>query len=142
MKIESMMVEKTIQAAKALYGQEINSDMVQLQKTKKEFQGHYTLVVFPFLKMSRKGPEQTAGEIGAWFLENVSAVSSYNVIKGFLNIVISISSWLDMLNDINSDSEFGVRHATSDSPLFMVEYSSPNTNKPLHLGHVRNNLLG
>src|SRR5574344_1337640 len=142
MKIESMMVKMTIQAVKALYGQEINPTMVQLQKTKKEFQGHYTLVVFPFLKMSRKSPEQTAGEIGAWFLENVSAVSSYNVIKGFLNIVISISSWLDMLNDINSDSEFGVRHATSDSPLFMVEYSSPNTNKPFHLVHVRNNLLG
>lgn len=142
MKIESMMVEMTIQAVKALYGQEINPSMVQLQKTKKEFQGHYTLVVFPFLKMSRKGPEQTAGEIGAWFIGNVSAVSSYNVIKGFLNIVISISSWLDMLNEINSDAEFGILQAKHDSPLFMVEYSSPNTNKPLHLGHVRNNLLG
>jgi arginyl-tRNA synthetase len=142
MKIESMMVKMTIQAVKALYGQEINPTMVQLQKTKKEFQGHYTLVVFPFLKMSRKSPEQTAGEIGTWFVENVPAVSSYNVIKGFLNIVISISSWLDMLNDINSCAEFGIHNATSDSPLVMVEYSSPNTNKPLHLGHVRNNLLG
>src|SRR5574344_1847881 len=136
MKIESMMVEKTIQAVKALYGQEINSDMVQLQKTKKEFQGHYTLVVFPFLKMSRKSPEQTAGEIGAWFLENVSAVSSYNVIKGFLNIVISISSWLDMLNDINSDSGPRIRNASPDTPLFRVAYVSSCTTATLNMGQA------
>ena len=142
MKIESLVAEKTVQAIKALYGQEIEASSVQVQKTKKEFEGHLTIVVFPYLKMSRKGPEQTAGEIGVWLMENVEEISSYNVIKGFLNLVISTSAWVDMLNDINDDPQFGLRKATPDSPLVMIEYSSPNTNKPLHLGHVRNNLLG
>ena len=142
MKIESLVAEKTVQAIKALYGQEIEASSVQVQKTKKEFEGHLTIVVFPYLKMSRKGPEQTAGEIGVWLMENVEEISSYNVIKGFLNLVISTSAWVDMLNGINDDPQFGLRKATPDSQLVMIEYSSPNTNKPLHRGHVRNNLLG
>ncbi|MBO7437289.1 MAG: arginine--tRNA ligase [Bacteroidaceae bacterium] len=142
MKIESLVAEKTVQAIKALYGQEIEASSVQVQKTKKEFEGHLTIVVFPYLKMSHKGPEQTAGEIGVWLMENVDEISSYNVIKGFLNLVISTSAWVEMLNGINEDPQFGLRKATADSPLVMIEYSSPNTNKPLHLGHVRNNLLG
>jgi len=142
MKIENLVAEKTVKAIKALYGQEIEAASVQVQKTKKEFEGHLTIVVFPYLKMSRKGPEQTAGEIGTWLRENVEEVSSYNVIKGFLNLVISTSAWMNMLNDINADANFGLRKATENSPLVMIEYSSPNTNKPLHLGHVRNNLLG
>ena len=142
MKIESLVAEKTVQAIKALYGQEIEASSVQVQKTKKEFEGHLTIVVFPYLKMSRKGPEQTAGEIGVWLMENVEEISSYNVIKGFLNLVISTSAWVEMLNGINEDPQFGLTKAKEDSPLVMIEYSSPNTNKPLHLGHVRNNLLG
>ena len=142
MKIETLVAQKTVQAIKALYGQEIEAASVQVQKTKKEFEGHLTIVVFPYLKMSRKGPEQTAGEIGVWLMENVEEISSYNVIKGFLNLIISTSAWMDMLNEINSDETFGLKKATDDSPLVMIEYSSPNTNKPLHLGHVRNNLLG
>ena len=142
MKIETLVAEKTVCAIKALYGQEIEAASVQVQKTKKEFEGHLTIVVFPYLKMSHKGPEQTAGEIGVWLMENVEEISSYNVIKGFLNLVISTSAWVDMLNGINDDPQFGLRKATPDSQLVMIEYSSPNTNKPLHLGHVRNNLLG
>ena len=142
MKIETLVAQKTVQAIKALYGQEIEAGSVQVQKTKKEFEGHLTIVVFPYLKMSRKGPEQTAGEIGVWLRENVEEISSYNVIKGFLNLVISTTAWVDMLNGINAEPEFGLRKATESSPLVMIEYSSPNTNKPLHLGHVRNNLLG
>lgn len=142
MKPETIIAEKTAQAIKALYGQEISAESVQIQKTKKEFQGNLTIVVFPYLKMSRKGPEQTAGEIGVWLQGNVPAVSSYNVIKGFLNLTISTMVWLDMLSDINQDAQYGIRTATENDPLVMIEYSSPNTNKPLHLGHVRNNLLG
>ena len=142
MKIENLVAEKTVQAIKALYGQEIEASSVQVQKTKKEFEGHLTIVVFPYLKMSRKGPEQTAGEIGIWLREHVDEISSYNVIKGFLNLVISTSAWMDMLNEINASETFGLRKATDNSPLVMIEYSSPNTNKPLQLGHVRNNLLG
>ncbi|MCQ2064311.1 MAG: arginine--tRNA ligase [Bacteroidaceae bacterium] len=142
MKIETLVAEMTVQAVKALYGQDIEASSVQVQKTKKEFEGHLTIVVFPYLKMSRKGPEQTAGEIGTWLRENVEAVSSYNVIKGFLNLVISTAEWVEILNGINSDESFGCRKAADNSPLVMIEYSSPNTNKPLHLGHVRNNLLG
>ena len=142
MKIESTIAEMTVAAVKALYGQDIEPSQVQVQKTKKEFEGNLTVVVFPFLRMSRKGPEQTAAEIGAWLQENVSAVSSYNVIKGFLNIVVATEVWLKMLDEISADDAFGTRRATENDPLVMIEYSSPNTNKPLHLGHVRNNLLG
>ncbi len=142
MKIETLIAQKAVVAIKELYGQEIDAATVQVQKTKREFEGHLTIVVFPYLKMSRKGPEQTATEIGTWLRENVEEISSYNVIKGFLNLVISSSVWVDMLNGINADENYGLRSATDDSPLVMIEYSSPNTNKPLHLGHVRNNLLG
>ena len=142
MKIEQLIAEMTVQAVEALYGQNIEAASVQVQKTKKEFEGNLTVVVFPFLKMSRKGPEQTATELGQWLQDNVAAVSAFNVIKGFLNIVISDSVWLEMLSRISSDDSFGIQKATDKSPLVMIEYSSPNTNKPLHLGHVRNNLLG
>ncbi len=142
MKIETLIAQKAVVAIKELYGQEIDAATVQVQKTKREFEGHLTIVVFPYLKMSRKGPEQTATEIGTWLRENVEEISSYNVIKGFLNLVISSSVWVDMLNGINADENYGLRSATDESPLVMIEYSSPNTNKPLHLGHVRNNLLG
>lgn len=142
MKIEELMVSMVVQAIKALYNQDVDPASVQLQKTKKEFQGHLTVVVFPFLKISRKSPEMTASEIGVWLQKNMPAVSSYNVIKGFLNIVISIPEWLRILTEINSDENYGLTAPTDESPLVMIEYSSPNTNKPLHLGHVRNNLLG
>ena len=130
------------QAVSTLYGQDVPEKMVQLQKTKKEFEGSLTLVVFPFLKISKKKPEDTAQEIGEWLKQNCKAVADYNVVKGFLNLVIAPAAWIGMLNDINKDERYGETAATEDSPLVMIEYSSPNTNKPLHLGHVRNNLLG
>ena len=120
----------------------MTAEQASVQKTKKEFEGHYTLVVFPFLKISKKNPEQTAQEIGQWLVENTSEVVRYNVIKGFLNLSIDTTSWLDLLNDIRSSVEYGIVKVGDNSPLVMVEYSSPNTNKPLHLGHIRNNLLG
>ena len=130
------------QAVSTLYGQDVPEKMVQLQKTKKEFEGSLTLVVFPFLKISKKKPEDTAQEIGEWLKQNCKAVADYNVVKGFLNLVIAPAAWIGMLNDINKDEKYGETAAMEDSPLVMIEYSSPNTNKPLHLGHVRNNLLG
>ena len=142
MKIESIIGSAVIDAVKTLYGQEIGEKMVQLQKTKREFEGNLTLVVFPFLKISKKKPEDTAQEIGQYLVENCPAIASFNVVKGFLNLVIAQSAWLGLLADINADEKFGEKKATEDSPLVMIEYSSPNTNKPLHLGHVRNNLLG
>ena len=142
MKIESIIGSAVINAVKTLYGQEIGEKMVQLQKTKREFEGNLTLVVFPFLKISKKKPEDTAQEIGQYLMENCPAIASFNVVKGFLNLVIAQSAWLGLLADINADEKFGEKKATEDSPLVMIEYSSPNTNKPLHLGHVRNNLLG
>ena len=131
-----------MEGIKVLYGQEVPAAQVQLQKTKKEFEGHLTLVVFPFLRLSRKSPEQTAQEIGAYLQQNEPAVASFNVIKGFLNLTISSACWIDLLNEIHADAQYGLTKATETSPLVMIEYSSPNTNKPLHLGHVRNNLLG
>ena len=142
MKIEDKLVASVISGLKALYGQEVPEKMVQIQKTKKEFEGHLTLVVFPFLKMSRKGPEQTAQEIGEYLKVNEPAVAAFNVIKGFLNLTIASATWIDLLNEIQADEQYGLVKATETSPLVMIEYSSPNTNKPLHLGHVRNNLLG
>ena len=142
MKIEDKLVATVINGLKALYGQEVPEKMVQLQKTKKEFEGHLTLVVFPFLKMSRKGPEQTAQEIGEYLKANEPAVAAFNVIKGFLNLTIASATWIELLNEIQADEQYGLVKATETSPLVMIEYSSPNTNKPLHLGHVRNNLLG
>ena len=142
MKIEDKLVASVLNGLKALYGQEVPEKMVQLQKTKKEFEGHLTLVVFPFLKMSRKGPEQTAQEIGEYLKANEPAVAAFNVIKGFLNLTIASATWIELLNEIQADEQYGLVQATETSPLVMIEYSSPNTNKPLHLGHVRNNLLG
>ena len=145
MKIEDKLVASVINGLKALYGQEVPEKMVQLQKTKKEFEGHLTLVVFPFLKMSKKGPEQTAQEIGEYLKANDPAVAAFNVIKGFLNLTIASATWIELLNEsqaIQADEQYGLVQVTDASPLVMIEYSSPNTNKPLHLGHVRNNLLG
>ena len=142
MKIEDKLVASVISGLKALYSQEVPEKMVQMQKTKKEFEGHLTLVVFPFLKMSKKGPEQTAQEIGEYLKANDPAVAAFNVIKGFLNLTIASATWIELLNEIQADEQYGLMQVTDASPLVMIEYSSPNTNKPLHLGHVRNNLLG
>lgn len=142
MNIENKLLTAVVHGIKALYGQEVPPSQVQLQKTKKEFQGHLTLVVFPFLKLSKKGPEQTATEIGEYLKTNEPAIASYNVIKGFLNLTIESAEWIALLNAIHAEPAYGIVEPTSDSPLVMIEYSSPNTNKPLHLGHVRNNLLG
>ena len=142
MKIEDKLVASVLNGLKALYGQEVPEKMVQMRKTKKEFEGHLTLVVFPFLKMSRKGPEQTAQEIGEYLKANEPAVAAFNVIKGFLNLTIASATWIELLNEIQADEQYGLVQVTDASPLVMIEYSSPNTNKPLHLGHVRNNLLG
>ena len=143
MDIEEKLVSAVTKGLKALYGQEVPAVQVQLQKTKKEFEGHLTLVVFPFLRLSKKSPEQTAAEIGEYLKQNEpEVVAAFNVIKGFLNITIASSAWIELLNDIHSRPDYGLTPATDRSPLVMIEYSSPNTNKPLHLGHVRNNLLG
>ena len=137
-----MITQAVIAAVKELYGQDIPEKQAQLQKTRAEFEGNLTLVVFPFLKMSRKAPEATAQEIGEWLKANCPAVSGFNVVKGFLNLSIGSGAWIDVLKAIDSDGHYGEKQAKEDSPLVMIEYSSPNTNKPLHLGHVRNNLLG
>ena len=142
MKIESIISCSVIEAVKSLYGQEVAPKMVQIQKTKQEFEGNLTLVVFPFVKISRKKPEDTAQEIGQYLQDKCSAVASFNVVKGFLNLVIAPSAWLQLLADIDANPKYGEKKADDNSPLVMIEYSSPNTNKPLHLGHVRNNLLG
>ena len=142
MKIENKIEASVREAIRALYGQEVPAAQVQLQKTKKEFEGHLTLVVFPLLKISRKAPEQTAQEIGAYLKEHESAVAAYNVIKGFLNLTVASACWIELLDEIHAADRYGLTEAAPDAPLVMIEYSSPNTNKPLHLGHVRNNLLG
>ena len=142
MNIENQICSSAIAAIKELYGQDVPENMVQLQKTKSTFEGNLTLVVFPFLKISKKKPEDTAQEIGAYLAANCKAVSSFNVVKGFLNLVVAPAAWVGLLNDIHADVKFGEKTADENSPLVMIEYSSPNTNKPLHLGHVRNNLLG
>ncbi len=142
MKIENAIASAVIGAVKELYGQDVPEKMVALQKTKSNFEGNLTLVVFPFLKMSKKKPEDTAQEIGRYLTEHCKAVASFNVVEGFLNLVIAPAAWVELLNDIHADDRFGRKTATEDCPLVMIEYSSPNTNKPLHLGHVRNNLLG
>ncbi|MCQ2254794.1 MAG: arginine--tRNA ligase [Bacteroidaceae bacterium] len=140
--MNNQIITAALAAVKELYGAEVPAKMIQLQKTKKEFEGSLTLVTFPLLKTSRKKPEETALEIGEYLKANCPVVSDFNVVKGFLNIVIAEDAWLNLLNNINADEHFGEKKATEESPLVMVEYSSPNTNKPLHLGHVRNNLLG
>ena len=142
MNIESQIITSAQEAVSSLYGQQVPEKMVQLQKTRSEFEGNITLVVFPFLKISKKNPEQTAQEIGQYLADHCEAVAGYNVVKGFLNLVIAPAAWLALLNDINANEHYGERQANENSPLVMIEYSSPNTNKPLHLGHVRNNLLG
>ena len=142
MNIENRICKAVIQAIQELYGQDVPETMVQLQKTKSTFEGNLTLVVFPFLKMSRKKPEDTAQEIGTYLAAHCTDIAKFNVVKGFLNLVIAPQAWVGLLNDIHADSHFGEQQATAQSPLVMIEYSSPNTNKPLHLGHVRNNLLG
>ena len=142
MKIENQIASSVIASVKELYGQEVPMSMVQLQKTKSNFEGNLTLVVFPFLKISKQKPEDTAKAIGELLVRDCPAVASFNVVKGFLNLNIAKEAWVDLLNDIHADEKFGEKPATEDSPLVMIEYSSPNTNKPLHLGHVRNNLLG
>ena len=142
MNIETMISKAAQEAVKALYGQEVPEKMVQLQKTRSEFEGNLTLVVFPFVKMAHKSPEQTAQEIGDYLQEHCVAVEKFNVVKGFLNICIGNGAWIELLRTIDSDEHFGIQSANEQSPLVMIEYSSPNTNKPLHLGHVRNNLLG
>ena len=142
MKIENQISCAAIAAVKELYGQDVPESMVQLQKTRSDFEGNLTLVVFPFLKMSRKKPEDTAQEIGEYLQKNCKAIAEFNVVKGFLNLSIAPAAWVGLLNDINADENFGEKKADENSPLVMIEYSSPNTNKPLHLGHVRNNLLG
>ncbi len=142
MVIEQQITGSVIAGIKELYGADITPQQVQLQKTKKEFKGHLTLVVFPFLRMSKKSPELTAQEIGDYLVKNETAVSEFNVIKGFLNLTIAGSCWIGLLNDIQAADHYGIVPVTENAPLVMIEYSSPNTNKPLHLGHVRNNLLG
>lgn len=142
MNIAGEISSSVIKAVKELYGADITENMVQLQKTKREFEGSLTLVVFPFLKISRQKPEATAEAIGNWLVENCEHVERFNVVKGFLNLVLAQQSWIKLLNAINADEHYGERKAEADAPLVMIEYSSPNTNKPLHLGHVRNNLLG
>lgn len=141
------MIEQQFSAAirsaiQILYGVAIAPEQAVLQKTKKEFEGHLTLVVFPFLRISKKSPEQTAQEIGEYLLEHEPSVASFNVIKGFLNLTIAGSNWIEMLNAMHGQETYGITHPAEKAPLVMIEYSSPNTNKPLHLGHVRNNLLG
>ena len=142
MKIEQQIMAAAQAAVKALYGQDVPEKMVQMQKTRSEFEGNLTLVVFPFVKMAKKSPEQTGQELGEYLVEHCDAVSKFNVVKGFLNLSISNEAWLNLLADIDKDDHYGECSASEDSPLVMIEYSSPNTNKPLHLGHVRNNLLG
>ena len=142
MKIENQIASSVIASVKELYGQDVPMSMVQLQKTKSNFEGNLTLVVFPFLKISKQKPEDTAKAIGELLVRDCPAVASFNVVKGFLNLNIAKEAWVDLLNDIHADEKFGEKPVTEDSPLVMIEYSSPNTNKPLHLGHVRNNLLG
>ena len=142
MKIEKQLATAAAAAVQALYGHEIAAGQVTLQKTKKDFEGHLTLVVFPFLRISKKKPQDTAAEIGEWIKANTQLIASYNAVGGFLNLVIAPACWVDLLEEINADPRFGITAPTESSPLVMIEYSSPNTNKPLHLGHVRNNLLG
>ena len=142
MNIEAQITAAALAAVKELYGVEVPEKMIQLQKTRSDFEGNLTLVTFPLLKTSHKKPEDTAQEIGEYLKKNCKAIADFNVVKGFLNLVIAQAAWVGLLNDINANEKFGEKSVTENSPLVMIEYSSPNTNKPLHLGHVRNNLLG
>eukprot|EP01029_Cantina_marsupialis_P003926 TRINITY_DN1394_c0_g3_i1.p2 TRINITY_DN1394_c0_g3~~TRINITY_DN1394_c0_g3_i1.p2 ORF type:complete len:598 (+),score=123.03 TRINITY_DN1394_c0_g3_i1:5424-7217(+) len=142
MSIESIIKGKVVEAIKQVYGQEIEEKTVQIQKTRREFEGDLTVVVFPFLRFSKKSPEETANDLGNFLRENIDSVSAFNVVKGFLNLVIDNSYWISVLNEALATENYGFTAPTADSKKVMIEYSSPNTNKPLHLGHIRNNLLG
>lgn len=142
MSIETTVVKSVVDAIKSLYGAEFSAEKIQLQKTRKEFEGDFTVVVFPLLALSKKRPEETAQEIGEYLKANQPVISAFNVVKGFLNLSISTSYWIELLGRIDKAERWGTVAADENSPLVMVEYSSPNTNKPLHLGHIRNNLLG
>ena len=142
MTLETQLQAAAVQAVATLYGAQVDAAQIQIQKTRPEFEGHLTLVTFPLLRQSHKRPEETGEDLGRYLKENTALVSAYNVVKGFLNLVIAPQAWLGLLDEINADPQYGLVSATEESPLVMIEYSSPNTNKPLHLGHVRNNLLG
>lgn len=142
MNIEKLLTAAVVKAIKALYDTDITADQVQVQKTRPDFEGHLTVVTFPFLRISKKKPEETGEDIAQWLMANTDLVAAFNTVKGFLNLVIAPAQWLQLLATIDADAHYGLQLPTSESPLTMVEYSSPNTNKPLHLGHVRNNLLG
>ena len=142
MNIEKLLTAAVVKAIKALYDTDITAEQVQVQKTRPDFEGHLTVVTFPFLRISKKKPEETGEDIAQWLIANTDLVSSFNTVKGFLNLVIAPAQWLQLLATIDADAHYGLQLPNDESPLTMVEYSSPNTNKPLHLGHVRNNLLG
>ena len=142
MNIEKLLTAAVVKAIKALYDTDITADQVQVQKTRPDFEGHLTVVTFPFLRISKKKPEETGEDIAQWLMANTDLVAAFNTVKGFLNLVIAPAQWLQLLATIDADAHYGLQLSTAESPLTMVEYSSPNTNKPLHLGHVRNNLLG
>ena len=142
MDIQGKLKEAALQAIKELYHTEADEKLIQLQKTKREFEGHLTLVVFPLLRISRKKPEETANDLGKYLQQHTELIAGYNVVKGFLNLVIASQAWLSLLEDVAAQEQYGFKPISEASPLVMIEYSSPNTNKPLHLGHVRNNLLG
>lgn len=142
MSLDLTLTQHVKETVKSLYGTETGDNVIQIQKTKKEFEGNLTLVVFPFVKIARKSPEQVGTEIGTYLQEHAPEIERYNVVKGFLNLSIAPTYWIEQLKEIQTNDCYGIKQATDDSPLMMVEYSSPNTNKPLHLGHVRNNLLG
>lgn len=142
MNIEKLLTAAVVKAIKALYDTDITADQVQVQKTRPDFEGHLTVVTFPFLRISKKKPEETGEDIAQWLMANTDLVAAFNIVKGFLNLVIAPAQWLQLLATIDADAHYGLQLPTAESPLTMVEYSSPNTNKPLHLGHVRNNLLG
>ena len=142
MKLDKIVAQSAVEAVKSLYGQDVPLNLIQVQKTRPEFEGNMTLVIFPLLKISRKKPEDTAREIGEYIVAHNDFVENFSIVKGFLNFTFRAATWLSMLQDIDQEAHFGEKPVTEESPLAMVEYSSPNTNKPLHLGHVRNNLLG
>ena len=142
MNIEKLLTAAVVKAIKALYDTDITAEQVQVQKTRPDFEGHLTVVTFPFLRISKKKPEETGEDIAQWLMANTDLVAAFNTVKGFLNLVIAPAQWLQLLATIDADAHYGLQLPTAESPLTMVEYSSPNTNKPLHLGHVRNNLLG
>ena len=142
MNLEKQLTEAIVKAVKALYDADITPEQVSLQKTRPDFEGHLTLVTFPLLRISKRKPEDTGEDIALWLVENTDLVATFNIVKGFLNLIIAPKKWIELLNSIHADAHYGLTASTEESPLVMIEYSSPNTNKPLHLGHVRNNLLG